>query len=144
MWVDFAYYTDVHQGNLLGKDNFNRYEGQAQRYIDYFTLGKASNDMIDSKTLDYIKGKVKITTCICAELFYKQDLKILANNEVIASTTSKGIASESVKSHSVTFMKENDFKDELIIKTEFKKLIDSEIKQGLLLTGLLNRGVNYV
>lgn len=140
MWVDYTYYTETYSGSLLTAEDFNKYERKARNRIDYLTLSKASNAM--NSTNESVKDKVKETTCEVAEMFKKLNEKITSNNEAINKAVEKGIASESVKSHSISFTKEGDFKTEQELNTQGLTDIDRVVYESLLTSGLMYRGLH--
>jgi len=138
MWVEFAYYKDVFKGTLITDESiFPKYSQEAQDYVDYITLGKAGVSIENGLDTD----KIKRSVCVASELYLEKENKLNAiktsDNEIVA----RGLKSETVKSHSVTYASTSDLDTLSKIETEYDKLIRTRVNKLLLFTGLLNRGI---
>lgn len=138
MWVEFAYYRDVFKGTLITDESiFPKYSQEAQDYVDYITLGKAGVSIENGLDTD----KIKRTICVTCELYLEKENKLNAiktsDNEIVA----RGLKSETVKSHSVTYASTSDLDTLSKIETEYDKLIRTKVNKLLMFTGLLNRGI---
>jgi len=141
MWVDQAYYKDIFCGDVL-TTKFNKYIKKAQQYIDYITLAKANNAIHSNN--DFVIDKIKESVCIVAELYQELDQEVLSNKQAIALSIENQLSSETVKSHSVSYKKQSDFKNETEIQKEYEEKIYDEVYKTLWATGLLYRGVANV
>ena len=138
MWVEFAYYRDVFKGTLITDESiFPKYSQEAQDYVDYITLGKAGVSIGNGLDTD----KIKRSVCVASELYLEKENKLNAiktsDNEIVA----RGLKSETVKSHSVTYASTSDLDTLSKIETEYDKLIRTRVNKLLMFTGLLNRGI---
>lgn len=138
MWVEFAYYRDVFKGTLITDESiFPKYSQVAQDYVDYITLGKAGVTIENGLDTD----KIKRSVCVACELYLEKENKLNAiktsDNEIVA----RGLKSETVKSHSVTYASTSDLDTLSKIETEYDKLIRTKVNKLLMFTGLLNRGI---
>lgn len=138
MWVEFAYYRDTFKGTQITDESvFQKYSQDAQDYIEYITLGKAIVSMQDDLHTD----KIKRSVCVASELYFEKDNKLNAiktsDNEVVA----RGLKSETVKSHSVTYASTSDLDTLSKTETEYDKLVRTKVYKLLMFTGLLNRGI---
>lgn len=134
MILDFDYYTKKYHGILVDEVSFPRFELQASQFIRYYTQHRVMS-AIDGRFSD----DIKITVCKVIELYYELDK---AKNDLKKGyeISRKGIASETVPDHSISFKQISE--DELLkLESTYEKRIISAIRQGLMWTGLLYRGL---
>lgn len=131
--IDYDYYKNTYNGSL-SKEDFPRYELEAVSFLMYYTTNR-----IEGSLNGQHRGQVMLTTCKVIDLYYERD-KALKDIEQGLSTSRKGIASESVTDHTVSF---KQVSEDAITKLDesFNKRIISTARQGLLWTGLLYRGI---
>lgn len=132
MYVDYEYYTKVFGGKLIPEDDFTYYINQADDYVDYITLTRVHK--FKGSPFD---NKIKRAYCSLAEIYYEEQQ---SKESVGAQAGSKGIRSETVGSHTVSFQKvdgESKMKD----TANYDALRYRVARQHLLPTGLLYRGL---
>ena len=135
MYVDYNYYKNVFGGSLVTSSDFNKYELQARLTMDGYTLKKDMTvQLLDTHHKDAIK------TAMCELIDNIKELESLHDKAVIGSQMHvAGIASETVKDHTVTSVssKDNplDTYNQLVKSTSI-----AIMRKYLLPTGLLYRG----
>lgn len=112
-YADYTYYTDVFGGTRLSQQEFNSCCEKAQSYIDYITLGRASQNL---------SGEVKNAVCAATE-------------EICKAGFAHGIKSEHTDGYSVTYS--NEFSQ----KSEISRIYEA-VRIYLEPTGLLYCGMN--
>lgn len=114
-------------------DNFEILERRARRFLDYYTANR-----IESALSDY-EEEIKECMATIIENEYKRDLA-LKELEQGLSVSRKGIKSESVTDHSVTFESKTETATE-----DLEKYFDTAnvriARRHLQWTGLLYRGL---
>ena len=119
-YADYKFYVNDFHGNAVSEADFDRLCERAGEYIDYFTLG---NERVYHDT-DKILAK-----CCCAVA------------EVILNEENGGlIASESVGSHSISYVRGITTGAANAVKSEEQRVYDT-VKRYLLNTGLLYYGM---
>ena len=121
-YVDFEFYTNEYGGTAIVSASFNRLARQASLVIDQVTFERAY-DVIDADIDTELIEKIKLATCAIAE-----ELKSQEDNGI------KNVASESVGSHSVSYVVNAD-----VQRTKNSKLVNAA-KLYLSSTGLMFGG----
>ncbi len=121
-YVDFDYYANTYGGSAIVSASFNKMALLASRVIDQITFERAY-DIIDANTDTELVEKIKYATCSVAD-----ELKNHEANGI------KEVASESVGSHSVSYVDNGDAR-----RTRNDKLRDAA-KLYLGSTGLMFGG----
>lgn len=139
MYVDYLYYTTVYGGTKVSETLFAPLELRASIVFENYTpTTRKLSDMWIEKD-----GKqatmIKITICQLIDALFQYDIDLaLANKGNMANIM--GIASESIKDHSVSYG--SSAKAPLERLEEFYSAEYANImKRNLLLTGLLFRGI---
>ena len=132
MYVDYEYYTKVYGGTKIPEEGFTYCISQAEDYVDYITLGR-----VQSFKGGVFDNKIKRAYCSLAEIYYEEKQ---LSERVGASAGAKGIKSETVGSHTVSFQT-MDGKSEAENKAHYDALRYRVARQHLLPTGLLYRGL---
>lgn len=119
-YADYKFYVNDFHGNAVSEADFDRLCERAGEYIDYFTLGNARVYHDTDKIL---------AKCCCAVA------------EVILNEENGGlIASESVGSHSISYVRGTTTGATNAVKSEEQRVYDT-VKRYLLNTGLLYYGM---
>ena len=119
-YADYKFYVNDFHGNAVSEADFDRLCERAGEYIDYFTLGNARVYHDTDKIL---------AKCCCAVA------------EVILNEENGGlIASESVGSHSISYVRGTTTGAANAVKSEEQRVYDT-VKRYLLNTGLLYYGM---
>jgi len=116
-YANYAYYTDTYEGAVIDTASFPLYAGKATQKIKLYTFNRIADDNIPDEA--------KMCCCELAEAIFKAD------NE-----DTKGIASEKVGEHSVSYVSPEAKEKQLTTSTT------SIINNWLAMTGLLYRGCN--
>lgn len=119
MFVDYSFYQKEYFGNTISEDEFKAYERQAETYVDQYTFSRIHGELTDEE-----KNKVSFGICEIAEKLYDND----------HLPSAKGITSENVDGHSVSFEKRKT-------TTQLKPLIKEIIYRNLASTNLTYRGI---
>ena len=118
-YADYKFYVNDFHGNSVSEADFDRLCERAGEYIDYFTLGNArvyhDTDKILAKCC-----------CVVAEVILNEE-----NGGIIAS--------ESVGSHSISYVRGTTTGAANAVKSEEQRVYDT-VKRYLLNTGLLYYG----
>lgn len=127
-YVDYDYYVNDFEGNLIPKNSFNKTVKEASRKINYFTSNKIVN----------VNSDVKDATCSIAELLYNQEQ---LKTKLFSSDNASQKVSETVGPWSVSYANNYQYQDKQI-KTD-KELNNSiyKICKEYLDEELLFRGV---
>lgn len=127
-YVDYDYYANDFEGNLIPKNSFNKTVKEASRKINYFTSNKIVN----------VNSDVKDATCSIAELLYNQEQ---LKTKLFSSDNASQKVSETVGPWSVSYANNSQYQDKQI-KTD-KELNNSiyKICKEYLDEELLFRGV---
>lgn len=134
-YIDYDYYNETFKGDLIPQEEFEKYAMKASNKV---------RNRIMNKDISLFESEVKNVTCSVAEILYNQYL----NQERLknmANGTEKVIASEKVGDWSRNFsnVSIDDFK-KLSSNEYTDSLIEEELEDYLLMTGLLYSGVPYV
>lgn len=116
-YADYAYYTATYGGAVIDTASFNLYAGKATQKIKLYTFGR----ILETD----IPDEAKMCCCELAELIFRAEQE-----------DTKGIASEKVGEHSVTYVSPEAREKQLMASTV------SIINTWLAMTGLLYRGCN--
>lgn len=126
-YVNYEYYTNDFEGNLIPKNSFKKLAKEASRKIKYFT----SNRIVD------VSGGIKDATCSIAELLYNQEqLKTKLLN-----VESSQKASETVGPWSVSYVNNSQYQDKQIKTDEELNSSIYQICKEYLDENLLFRGI---
>lgn len=134
-YVDFDYYTKTFKGDLIPRQEFDKYAFRAS--------SKVRNRLLGKKTEPF-KLQIKNATCSIADILYNQFLNkkrlnnLLNGSELIISSEKVGDYSRNISNASIADL-ERLCSDEYV-----KTLIEIELEDYLLVTGLLYVGVPYV
>lgn len=134
-YIDYNYYTNTYNGDIIPQKNFEKYATKAS--------SKVRNRILNKDTTLF-ETEVKNATCAVADILYNQYLT-QERLKSIAVGTEKVISSEKVGDYSrnMSNVSIDDLKklgsDEYI-----NSLIENELENYLLVTGLLYCGVPYV
>ena len=112
MYVDYDFYSTTYSG-IISNNEFTKLEIQASSIVDFYTFNR----------IDKTDVSEKVKFAVCELVDYLKELKAAGGKE---------IASESVGSHSVSYVTNNT-------SSEDKKY--SIVKKYLGHTGLMYRGV---
>lgn len=118
MLVNYTIYQEQYFGKSIPEEEFNAYSRLSESYVNQYTFTRIQNTLSDQE-------KENVYFCICeiAEKLYDND----------HLPSSKGITSESVDGHSVSFERRKT-------TTQLKPLIKDIINRWLCNTNLLYRG----
>lgn len=134
-YIDYDYYTDTFNGHLIPKDEFDKYATKASNKV---------RNRIFNRDISLFKFEIKNATCSVAEILYNQYLnqERLKN---IANGTEKVISSEKIGDYSrnISNVSIDDLK-QLSSNEYIDNLIEKELEDYLLMTGLLYAGMPYV
>lgn len=125
--VDYDYYTDTYEGSSIPESSFNNYAIKASTYVNKNTFNRITKDDVDEI--------IKNCTCEVAELLYSQDKKkqTLTDNKIVAS--------ETVGSHSKTYVNNLSYVDkDVLTESELETNIYRICYRYLIATGLMYRG----
>ncbi len=117
-YADYAYYTGIYKGSVIGTDSFNSYARKASLIIRQYTFNRIKDDT------DVIPDDVKMCCCETAEAIYGRD-KAEGNG---------AIAAEKVGDQSKTYVDAE--KQEQLYQSKVGKIISLWLAD----TGLLYRG----
>lgn len=135
MYVDFDYYENTYGGSLVTSSDFTKYELKARIVMNNYTL----KEKLTIKLLEGSKyvDNIKVAMCELIDNLKKTDTLLIEteSNDLIVA---KGIKSESVKDHTVSF---GDKLTSDIIKEQSDRNAFSIMRQYLFITGLLYRGL---
>ena len=95
-YVDYEYYVNDFGGDVIVAADFDKLALQASRFIDRVTFERAYA-VIDAATDTELIEKIKLATCAIAEEIQEQNTNGIKN-----------IASETVGSHSVSYVVNRD------------------------------------
>lgn len=136
VYMDYSYYTSNYGGTVVLPAGFTALANHASAIIDYLTFGRAAPIMAlegqtgeDAATID----KIKMATCAVLET-----LNIVNLERARLQTAGGGVKSESVGSHSVTYM-DIPLPGTVNANAYYKQFADSA-KVYLATTGLMYRG----
>lgn len=134
-YVDYDYYNKTYKGNTIPQEEFEKYVMKAS--------SKVRNKILNKDT-SLFETEVKNATCSVADILYNQYLT-QERLKGIAVGTEKVISSEKVGDYSrnISNISIDDLK-KLSSNEYVDKLIEEEIENYLLMTGLLYCGVSYV
>lgn len=125
--VDYDYYTDTYEGSSIPESSFNNLAIKASTYVNKNTFNRITKDNVDEI--------IKNCTCEVAELLYSQDKKkqTLTDNKIVAS--------ETVGSHSKTYVNNLSYVDkDVLTESELETNIYRICYRHLIATGLMYRG----
>ena len=134
-YINYDYYIETYKGSLIPQDDFDKYAIKAS--------GKVRN-RIFNRDISLFEIEVKNATCSVADILYNQSLN-QERIKNIANGTEKVISSEKVGDYSrnISNMSIDDLR-KLSSNEYIDCLIEEEIEDYLLVTGLLYCGVSYV
>lgn len=121
-YVDYEYYADDFGGDAIAAADFDKLALQASRFIDRVTFERAYA-VIDAATDTELIEKIKNATCAIAEEIQEQNVNGIKN-----------VASETVGSHSVSYVVNKDVR---VTANQKKKDVASEFlgTSGLMFGG---------
>lgn len=134
-YIDYDYYNKTFKGDLIPQERFEKYAIKASNKV---------RNRILNKDISLFESKVKNATCSVANILYNQYLNqeklknILNGTEKVISSEKVGDYSRNISNVSIDDLKKlssNEYID---------SLIESELEDYLLATGLLYPGVPYV
>lgn len=134
-YINYDYYKETFKGDLIPQEEFEKYAMKASSKV---------KNRIFNRDISLFESEVKNATCSVANILYNQYLK-LKKLENIISGTEKIISSEKVGDYSrnISNVSIDDLKK--ISSNEYiDNLIEEELENYLLITGLLYCGVSYV
>ena len=139
-YVDFNYYKDVFKGTVITDvDTFDRYNISAESIYDDFTR---KQHLTDKLLRENGKGARAIKFSICEMIdnnHYFNDL--VAKSQKTDANSVRGITSESVKDHSVSYASSDTLKSVQLINQS--SLMNRTIMvKWLSVHGLLYRGLS--
>lgn len=136
-YVTYEYYKDTYLGKASA-DLFNKFNVEAQLEYDNYTMKPQLTNKLLKQNKEGAKA-IKLSICKMVDNFVAHQ-ELLENAKQADLIASKGIASESVKDHSVTFSKTDVSKVDIInsqLEVENRKLILRYLfKFGLIYRGL--------
>ena len=115
MYVGYEYYKETYNGTVP-MERFNNLEIRASNLIDYYTFNRLKDKEIGNKA----------KFAVCELIDYLAELK---------ATGGKEVASETVGTHSITYVTAKDGRDP--IKAKQKSIVAKYLAH----TGLMYRGV---
>lgn len=134
MYLTYTEYQE-YGGTLVSPEQFDSLELKARLVLDNFTLKP-------SLTLDLLKTRnapnIKMTMLELIDNLHREQESLLQASQADVSYYG-GIVSESVKDHSVSF--KTDGSSQIKVSQDYHNLRHSIMKQYLLFTGLLARGL---
>lgn len=136
-YVTYEYYKNEYKGNA-NEDDFNKYNFEAQLEYDNYTMKTQLTNKLLEQNQEGAKA-IKLSICKMVDNFVAHQ-ELLENAKQADLIASKGIASESVKDHSVTFSKSDLSKVDIInsqLEVENRKLM----LRYLFKFGLVYRGI---
>lgn len=134
-YIDYNYYTNTFNGDLIPQKEFEKYAIKASNKV---------RNRIFNRDIILFETEVKNATCSVADILYNQYLKqerlenILNGTEKVISSEKVGDYSRNISNISIEDLKKissNEYTD---------SLIENELEDYLLVTGLLYCGVDYV
>lgn len=134
-YVDFDYYIKTFKGDLIPRQEFDKYAMRASNKV---------RNRVLNKDINLFENEIKNATCSIAEILYNQFLNkkrlnnMLNGSELILSSEKVGDYSRNISNVSISDL-EKLCSDEYV-----KGLIETELEDYLLTTGLLYCGVPYV
>lgn len=132
MYVDYLYYKE--RGTLMEAE-FNEHIDQAELIYDNFTRKQALTDKLLLEDGKFAKA-IKLTICELVDNLHRhKQLNIIQSQQAYI----KGVTSESVKDHNVTFA--NDTSPQARLDKELEMANAKLMREYLGQTGLLNRGL---
>ncbi len=134
-YINYDYYKETFNGDIIPQEDFEKYAMKASSRV---------RNKILNKDITLFETEVKNATCSVADILYNQYLT-QERLKGIAVGTEKVISSEKVGDYSrnISNISIDDLK-KLSSNEYVDKLIEEEIENYLLLTGLLYCGVSYV
>ena len=133
MYADYTYYTGTYYGTQIASADWNRLATRASDFIDYYTLGRASQFVEAHPESDAVKK------CCCALAEMYQNIEKARESASAAAGDSGMLQSESVGSYSRTY---RNGAESYAQTDELEKAEATGIAQRYLLqTGLLYRGI---
>lgn len=133
MYLTFQEYTNLGFNKVL-EEEFVPLENEAERLIRYRTMNR-SEEGINSG----FSREIKDCMCLLVDNFKERE-KALSDLEQGLTTARKGISSESVTDHSVSFNK-LDSKDVEETNRFYQNKSIMIVRECLMWTGLLYRGI---
>lgn len=131
--LDYTFYTDVYGGSLVSEEDFPHFLIKATTYINYLTFNKSTTHK------DKFETQINLAICEVVDLYYKQSQQ----ENTLESNSSKGIKSETVKSHKVDF-ETLEVSSRSDLEASYDNLRCGVVYKHLLPTGLLYKGVKRV
>ncbi len=136
MYSDYEFYKIDYFGELVSESDYPKYELRARNELDYYTLNK-------TQSYDDSKNTVKMCQCKLIDLMYEYDQEIKKIKEYENKMIQGVVASETVGKQSVSYQKVT-LRDIKTVEEELNTKIAMTIQKGLIMTGLLYRGVLHV
>lgn len=125
--VNYEYYINDYGGSSIPGSSFENLSIRASAYVNKYTFNRINNE----NTNDDIKN----STCEIADLLYSQDIKKKKIED------DKMIASETVGSHSKTYVNNSSLIDKQILtESELESSCYSICYKYIASTGLMYRG----
>lgn len=134
-YIEYDYYNKTFNGDLIPQEEFEKYATKASSKV---------RNRIFNRDINQFKSEVQNATCSVAEILYNQDLNKKRLNK-ISTGFEKVISSEKVGDYSrnINNVSIDDLK-KLSSSEYVDNLIEKELEDYLLMTGLLYCGVSYV
>lgn len=134
-YIDYDYYNQTFNGDLIPQEEFDKYAIKASSKV---------KNRIMNKDITLFESEVKNATCSVAEILYNQHLtqekikNITIGTEKVISSEKVGDYSRNISNVSIDDLKKLSSSDYV------DNLIETELEDYLLVTGLLYSGVSYV
>jgi len=138
MYLTFEYYATTYGGTKVSEIDFPRYEAKAQDKMDYMTLNRVIVAIEENE--DWIVDKIRRAMCETIDLLKEFDVNMLLLKARKTQAIATGIKTESIKSHSVTFVDIDEGTESRMIK-ESDLQIHMVCYKILMPTGLMYRGL---
>ena len=137
MYLTYDYYSNKYGGTSVSSSDFPKYELRARMLLDGFTLKpKTTKKLLETEYGDYIR----LTVCELIDNTKEEEL-LLEKAKTGLELQLKGIASETVKDHSISVNTKGNVYDD--VKSYIQNKDMQTLSKYLLPTGLLYRGVGH-
>ena len=133
MYLTYQEYQDYGFTDVI-EFEFDRYSKEAQQFLRYYTQKRTDIAIVGDYSDD-----IKQLMCLLVEVFKSRRTALNALEQGL-DLSRKGIASESVTDHSVSFSQKSESSKQET-DDQFKKEAIALIREHLLWTGLLYRGL---
>ena len=131
MIAAYNWYVYEYRGDILNKEEFDKFATRGDSYLEQLTMGRYDDDGLPESTIK----AVKMTECAIAEQCAREEAQSL---EIASSLGAGTLASESVGAHSVSYRSAAE------IQKASEEAIRSIVYRNLGMTGLLYRGITCI